>query len=86
MTLEKFFLRVRRGRIWSVDPFGRVRCQDGRCPLGAFDDDLAPVPSFRGAAKMLGLSVPMARKIAWAADNGSSKDRLWLLKNLGIKL
>lgn len=85
MTLKEFFRRIRRGRYWHVNVFGEVRCDDGRCPLGAADDDLKDVPSFRGAARLLGLSVLAANKIANAADHRHSRHRPWLLKELGFE-
>lgn len=84
MTLREFFRKARRGHSWSLTDWGEVRCANGRCPLGAVDDDLAPVPSYKGAAQMLGLSVSDARKIANAADRPHDKHRPWLLENLGI--
>ena len=85
MTLREFFRKVRR-RKWAIQWNGALRCEDGRCPLGAADDDLKGVPSFRGAAKLLGLPIPVARKIARAADMEKSRYRPWLLKNLGISV
>lgn len=85
MTLKAFFRKVRRNRYWSVQWSGEVRCADGRCPLGAADDDLAAVPSYTGAGKLLGLAPGLAKKIAHAADHRNDRNRLWLLKNLGLE-
>lgn len=84
MTLNEFFRKVRHGREWRIEWNGQVRCSDGRCPLGAADDDLVDVPSWKGAEKLLGLAPGLASKIAKAADHRTNRHRPWLLKNLGM--
>jgi hypothetical protein len=85
MTVKEFFRKIRRNRTWEIRWDDTVRCVDDRCPLGAADDDLKDVPSARGASRLLGLSLQVARRIASGADNPRSRHRSWLLKNLGIE-
>lgn len=98
MTIKEFFEKARRGRTWQVVRFeglSEVRCEEGYCPLGAVarlkakktrwvGPYMRKEPAPRAAAEKLGLSIAWAWRVARAADSAKSKDRPWLLKNLGI--
>lgn len=84
MTLKQLFRRARRGRTWIIDNRYQIRCHDGKCPLGAVEDQLVNVPQIEMAARAIGIRVSLARKIAHAADRRYSPDRAWLMKNLGM--
>ena len=84
MNVKQFFRLIRR-KTFSSTWDGALRCDDGRCPLGAANSDLVPVPSAYGASQLLGLRFATARKIAGAADSARSPNRRWLLKHLRVE-
>ena len=90
MTLKEFFAKARRGRKWYGNPGQVVVCDQGFCPLGAvITSDAMGIRYARppiGAHEVRALKLPKgaARKIANAADFPRSKNRRWLLKNLGV--
>jgi hypothetical protein len=82
MTQREFWQRA-RAKQWHVA--GVVICENyGVCPLGAVAH-IGYSPLASTAAKMLGLPVSFAQRVARAADSPKSKFRPWLLKNLGVR-
>jgi len=91
MTLKEFFQKARRRR-WTVEWIGgKVTCRSGFCPLGAVakirraDGTFEYRPHWETAARILGLRGNDADRIVRGADYPRSRERDWLLKNLGVR-
>lgn len=91
MTLKEFFAKARRGRRWSIEWNGNVSCRGGFCPLGAVakirraDGSFEKRPHWETAARILGLRENDADRVLRGSDYARSKQRKWLLKNLGLR-
>lgn len=85
-TFESICRAARRGRKWRVTRGGDIRCEDGRCPLGAVFPGLGKIPW----GKIKGVPARTADAIVNAADRRHwwqplVRSRPRMLKLLGIK-